>query len=173
MHPLHWSKWSEKWLTHPSTLRRAQAIARKASIPLERLPEIARSAVENDSHYGLPSSAIAGNKVLSTTKKTQNAIQSLLTMLGAIILTPTAAALLVKFTHFTPQIQRLTYLAGFAATLFVYLTVCNFVPVHKLRRILEQLRHKVQAEGLQLESWNAITVGLAPGAFPRTYEGHS
>jgi len=40
MHPMQWSKWSEKWLTHPSTLRRVQAIARKAAIPLERLPEM-------------------------------------------------------------------------------------------------------------------------------------
>ena len=173
MHPMHWSKWSEKWLTHPSTLRRAQAIARKAAIPPERLPEIARSAVQTDSHYAIPASAIAGNKILSTTKKTGNAMHALMVMLSAIILTPTAFALLVKFTHFSPLLQRVIYIAGFAAAVAAYLAVCNFLPVAKLRALIPQLKTKVQAEGVQPDAWNAVTVGLAPGPVPRTYEGHS
>jgi Zn-dependent protease with chaperone function len=173
MHPLHWGKWSEKWLTHPSTLRRAQAIARKASIPIERVPEIARTAVQTDSHYVLPASAIAGNKILSTTKKTGNALQALLAMLSAIILTPTAFALFVKFTHLSPPVQRLIYLGGFAAAVAAYLAVCNFLPVRKLRSLIPQLKAKVQSEGVQADAWNAVTVGLAPGPVPRTYEGHT
>jgi Zn-dependent protease with chaperone function len=173
MHPLHWGKWSEKWLTHPSTLRRAQAIARKASIPVERVPDIARTAVQTDSHYVLPASAIAGNKILSTTKKTGNALQALLAMLSAIILTPTAFALFVKFTHFSLPVQRLIYLGGFAAAVAAYLAVCNFLPVRKLRDLIPQLKTKVQAEGVQADAWNAVTVGLAPGPVPRTYEGHT
>jgi Zn-dependent protease with chaperone function len=173
MHPMHWSKWSEKWLTHPSTLRRAQAIARKAAIPFERLPEIARTAMQEDAHYVIPASAIAGNKILSTTKKTSNAVQALLAMLSAIILTPTAFALFVKFTHFSPPVQRLIYLGGFAAAVAAYLAVCNFFPVRKVRGLIPQLKAKVQAEGVQADAWNAVTVGLAPGPVPRTYEGHA
>jgi len=173
MHPLHWGKWSEQWLTHPSTLRRAQAIARKASIPIERVPEIARTAAQTDSHYVIPASAIAGNKILSTSKKTSNAVQALLAMLSAIILTPTAFALLVKLTHFSSPVQRLIYFGGFAAALAAYLAVCNFLPVRKVRGLIPQLKAKVQAEGVQTDAWNAVTVGLAPGPVPRTYEGHA
>ena len=173
MHPMQWSKWSEKWLTHPSTLRRAQAIARKAAIPLERLPEIARTAMQADSHYVIPSSAIAGNKILSTTKKTGNALEALLAMLSAIILTPTAFALFVKVTHFSSPVQRVIYFGGFAATVAAYLAVCNFLPIKKLRDLIPQLKTKVQAEGVQTDAWNAVTVGLAPGPVPRTYEGHT
>jgi len=173
MHPLNWSKWGEKWLTHPSTLRRAEAIARKASIPLERLPEIAQRAVETDTHYTIPASAIAGNKILSTTKKTGNAIRALVAMLGAIILTPTAFALLVKYTHFSGSMQRLIYVAGFAAAFGAYLTVGNFVPVRKYRGLVGPLKAKLQSEGVQADAWNGVMVGLAPGPVPRLYEGQS
>jgi len=142
-------------------LRRAEAIARKASIPIERVPEIARTAVQTDSHYVLPASAIAGNKILSTTKKTGNALQALLAMLSAIILTPTAFALFLKFTHFSLPVQRLIYLGGFAAAVAAYLAVCNFLPVRKLRGLIPQLKAKVQSEGVQTDAWNAVTVGLA------------
>jgi Zn-dependent protease with chaperone function len=173
MHPMHWSKWSEKWLTHPSTLRRAQAIARKASIPIERLPEIVRGAVQTDTHYVLPTSALAGNKILSTAKKSSNAMQALLAMLGAIILTPTAVALLIKFTHLSQPVQRLLYFAGLIAAVVAYLAVCNYIPVRKLRSLIPQLKAKVQSEGVQADAWNGVTVGLAPGTMPRTYEGQS
>jgi Zn-dependent protease with chaperone function len=173
MHPLNWSKWSEKWLTHPSTLRRAQAIARKAAIPFERLPEIAQRGMATDGHYTIPSSAIAGAKILSTTRKTSNAAQALVAMLSAIILTPTAVALFVKYTHFSGLTQQLIYVGGFFATMAVYLTVVNFVPARKLRGVVTQLKAKVQADGVPAEAWNAVTVGLAPGPVPRTYEGHA
>jgi Zn-dependent protease with chaperone function len=173
MHPLHWGKWSEKWLTHPSTLRRAQAVARKAAIPVERLPKIARAAVQTDAHYVVPASAIAGNKILSTSRKTGNAVQGLLAMLSAIILTPTAVALFIKFTHFSWPVQRLIYLGGLAAAVAAYFAARNFLPVGKLRELIPQLKAKVQAEGVQPDAWNAVTVGLAPGPVPRTYEGHT
>src|SRR5260221_10364699 len=94
-------------------------------------------------------------------------------MLSGIILTPTAFALFVKFTHFGLPVQRLVYLGGFAATVTAYLAVCNFLPVRKLRGLIPQLKAKVQAEGVQADAWNAVTVGLAPGPVPRTYEGHT
>ena len=173
MHPLNWGKWGEKWLTHPSTLRRAEAIARKAAIPLERLPEIAQRAVEADAHYTIPAAAIAGNKVLSTTKKSGNAAQALVAMLSAIILTPTAFALLVKYTHFSEPVRRWIYVGGFFAAFAAFLTVCNFLPARKLRGIVSQLKTKVLAEGVQADAWDGVTVGLAPGPVPRTYEGHT
>ena len=40
--PLSWSKWNGWLMTHPSTMRRAQAIARKAGIPPDRLAEVLR-----------------------------------------------------------------------------------------------------------------------------------
>jgi hypothetical protein len=70
-------------------------------------------------------------------------------------------------------VQRLLYLAGFAAAALAYLAVCNYIPVRKLRSLIPQLKAKVQTEGVQADAWNAVTVGLTPGAMPRTYEGQS
>jgi hypothetical protein len=86
MMPLHWTKWSEKWLTHPSSLRRAQAIARKAGIPIEQIPEIAGAAVAQSDHYILPATIAPGAKVLSTQTKQKTTIRATMAMLQALIL---------------------------------------------------------------------------------------
>jgi hypothetical protein len=140
---------------------------------LERLPEIAQRSVETDAHYKIPAAATAGNKVLSTTKKSGNAVQALVAMLSAIILTPTAVALLVKYTHFSAPVQRLIYLGGFVAALAAFLAVCNFLPARKLRDVVSQLKTKMLTEGVQADAWDGVPVGLAPGPVPRTYEGHT
>jgi Zn-dependent protease with chaperone function len=172
MHPMHWSKWSEKWLTHPSTLRRAQAIAKKAAIPLESLPEIARNALQDDAHYTIPPTALAGNKIHSSAKKGRTALSLALIMLSAMILTPTGFALLIKFNHFAAPIPGILYLLGALASAAAYLAVANFLPARKLGPLLAQLKTKVAGEGVQADAWNAVPVGLAPGPLPRSYEGH-
>src|SRR4029077_3350792 len=94
MMPLHWSKWSEKWLTHPSSLRRAQAIARKAGIPVEQIPEIASASIAQTDHYILPATVAPGAKILSTQKKIKSSVRATYVMLHAMILVPAAFALL-------------------------------------------------------------------------------
>lgn len=42
--PMQWGKLQGKFLTHPSTLLRARAIARSAGVPAERVPDILRAA---------------------------------------------------------------------------------------------------------------------------------
>ena len=172
MHPLQWSKWSEKWLTHPSTLRRAQAIAKKAKIPVERIPEIAQTAVQQDSRYAIPPSAIAGNKLHSSTKKMNDVRWITFTMLGAKLLIPTAFALLVKFVSMSPSSDRMAYLVGAIVTLAVYLLLFNIISTRRLRSIIPMLKSKLQTEGVQVEGWRGVPVALAPAAVPRTYEGH-
>jgi hypothetical protein len=130
---LQWSKWSEKWLTHRSTLRRAQAIAKKAKIPVERIPEIAQTAGQQDSHYAIPPSAIAGNKLHSSTKKMSDVRWITFTMLGAKLLIPTAFALLVKFVPMSPSSDRIPYLAGAIVTLAAYLLLFNVISTRRLR----------------------------------------
>jgi heat shock protein HtpX len=173
MHPLQWGRWSEKWLTHPSSLRRAQAIAKRAAIPLESLPQIAQSAMREDPHYEIPLTTLAGNKVLTTTKKMKSSVAVALAMLAAIILTPTAFALLVKYAGVAEPLSRILYIAGFLVSILAYLFVVNVAAGWRLRPLIPQLRAKAEQEGVQPAAWNAVPVGLAPGALPRTFEGHS
>jgi Zn-dependent protease with chaperone function len=51
--PLNWSKWDEKLLSHPSTVRRAARIAKKSGITAERLGELLNPHAEPDECYSL------------------------------------------------------------------------------------------------------------------------
>src|SRR4029077_5667388 len=65
--PLQWGKWNEKLLTHPSTVRRAEAIARVAQIPNSYVAQLLERSVQESAsqpaarepdvaeHYPLPS----------------------------------------------------------------------------------------------------------------------
>jgi Zn-dependent protease with chaperone function len=172
LHPLQWSKWSEKWLTHPSTLRRAQAIARRAGIPFERLAEIAQTAVSEDAHYAIPASAMSGNKLHSSTQKASDVRRIAFGVLGARLLIPAGFALIVKFVPMSPSSDRLVYFLGAIATFTAVLLLINFVSARRFALLVPQLKSKFEKEGIQVEGWSGTPVSLAPGALPRSYEGH-
>jgi hypothetical protein len=173
MMPLHWSKWSEKWLTHPSSLRRAQAIARKAGIPVEQIPEIARATVAEGDHYLLPPTVARGARVLSTQTRQKSSARATLAMLAAIIFVPAAFALLARNFAADPLLHLVLYSAGPVVALAVLLVASNFAPVTGLRELIVALKQKLQKENVQADAWGGIAVGFAPAAEPRIYELNS
>jgi heat shock protein HtpX len=173
MMPLHWSKWSEKWLTHPSSLRRAQAIARKVGIPLEQIHEIAAAEITPTDHYVLPATVASGAKVLSTQKKLKSSVRATFALLHAIILVPAGFALLARYCGAYPVLYRAFYLAGPVVAFLVYLVLGNLAPVSGLRELIVGLKAKLLREGMQADAWGGITVGFAPAASPRIYELNS
>jgi len=173
MLPIHWSNWSEKWLTHPSSLRRAQAIARKAFIPLERVPDIAQRAAAADDHYVLPETVTPGVKVHSTHTKQGGTLRVAFAMLALLIFTPAAFALLAnRFFQHSP-LRSILFLAGFAATFAMYYACANFLPPMRLPRLVASLKSKLAKEGVQADAWDGVFVGLSPAAAPRNYEQNS
>lgn len=173
MMPLHWSKWSEKWLTHPSSLRRAQAIARKAGIPVEQIPEIAGASVAPGDHYILPASVAPGAKVLSTQKKQKSTIRATMAMLEAMILVPVAFAWLARLYAADPLLHRTFYFLGPIAAIATYLVLANFAPMSGLRDLIVALKAKLLREGVQADAWGGVTVGFAPAPAPRIYENNT
>lgn len=173
MMPLHWSKWSEKWLTHPSSLRRAQAIARKAGIPVEQIPEIAGASVAQSNHYILPASVAPGAKVLSTQKKQKSTIRATMAMLEALILVSVAFAWLARLYAGDPVLHRTFYLVGPIAAIAAYVVLANFAPLSGLRELIVALKEKLQKDGVQANAWGGVTVGFAPASSPRIYEHNS
>jgi len=170
MMPLHWSNWSEKWLTHPSSLRRAQAIARKAGIPLEQIQEIAAASIARNDHYILPATVAPGAKILSTQKKLKSSVRATLAMLEAMILVPAAFAWLARYYAKDPVLHGTFYLAGPVAALATYLVLANFAPLSGLRELIVALKGKLLKEGVEADAWGGVTVGFAPAASPRIYE---
>ncbi len=173
MMPLHWSKWSEKWLTHPSSLRRAQAIARKAGIPVEQIQEIASASIAPTNHYILPSTVAPGAKILSTQKKLKSSVRATFAMLHAMILVPAAFAWLARFYAADPVLHRTFYLAGPVAAFLSYLVLANLASLTGLSELIVALKGKLQKEGVEANAWGGITIGFAPAASPRIYELNS
>jgi Zn-dependent protease with chaperone function len=170
MLPIHWSNWSEKWLTHPSSLRRAQAIARKAGIPLERVSDIAQTAAAADDHYVLPDTVAPGVKVHSTHAKQGGSLRVAFTMLALLIFTPAAFALLAnRFFHNSP-FRSVLFLAGIAATIAMYYASANFLPPMRLPKLVASLKAKLAKEGVLADAWDGVFVGFSPAAAPRNYE---
>jgi hypothetical protein len=170
MLPIHWSNWSEKWLTHPSSLRRAHAIARQAGIPMERVPDIAKTAAAADDHYVLPETVTPGVKVHSSHTKQGGTLRTAFTMLALLIFTPAAFALLTnRFFQHSP-LRSVLFLAGFAATFAMYYACANFLPPMTLPNLVVSLKSKLANEGIEADAWDGIFVGLSPAAAPRNYE---
>src|SRR5262249_19917058 len=68
--PMNWSKWDEKLLSHPSTLRRAARIARRSGITRERLSELLDPPAEPEECYSLA----AGSSAVQEVTIPQNAL---------------------------------------------------------------------------------------------------
>jgi Zn-dependent protease with chaperone function len=170
MLPIHWSNWSEKWLTHPSSLRRAQAIARKARIPMERIPDIAQTATPADDHYVLPETVAPGVKVHSTHKKQGGSLRVAFSMLAVLIFTPAAFAFVANHFFQNSPIRSVLFLAGFAATIAMYYACANFLPPMRLPSLVASLKTKLAKEGVLADAWDGVFVGFSPAAAPRSYE---
>ncbi len=170
MLPIHWSNWSEKWLTHPSSLRRAQAIARKAGIPMECISDIAQTAAAADDHYVLPDTVTPGVKVHSTHTKQGGSLRVAFTMLALLIFTPAAFALLANRFLLNSPFRGVLFLAGFVATIAVYYASANFLPPMRLPKLVASLKIKFAKEGIQADAWDGVFVGFSPAAAPRSYE---
>lgn len=173
MLPIHWSNWTEKWLTHPSSLRRAQAVARKAGIPSENVTALAQAASSDDGFYVLPATIAPGAKVLSSHVKQSGTLLVTYLMLATIIFTPAAFAILAAHSGPSVQLRIGIYLAGLAATFGMYYVYANFVPPMRLPKLVASLKTKFAKDGVLADAWDGVFVGFSPAAAPRVYEANT
>ena len=173
--PTQWSKLAEKFLTHPSTVRRAQAIARAAGIPREQLPHFLETAFapsslrvpEEDEQYSLPQGFVGQGKVFSTELKQRSYARASWAYLASLTLLP---ALFVWFVQTTGWLQSgwTIVLIGLLVTVAVLLALTNFLPFTGYEKLNRRLREKFEQEGVNPD--DGILVGFSPDAAPRIYE---
>jgi Zn-dependent protease with chaperone function len=170
LHPIHWSHWTEKWLTHPSSLRRAQAIARSANISADLIPEIAKRLSAVDDRYPLPASAAAGAKVHSSHRKQAGIRRNSYLLVAALVLPSCVFAFAA--THL-PSAQLLSialYGLGFFATIGAYLLLANYGSVMGNRKLVPDLKRKLAQQRISAEAWDGIFIGFSPSNVPKIYE---
>lgn len=174
--PVHWGRWHEKMLTHPSTVRRAQAIARRAGMPVERVPKILETALamsgrsaDASERYALPQNTQSSDKIFSTEFKRRTYWRAYLPILGAMTILPAIVVWGIRLLAL-PMQGWFVLGASFLPAAFLCLVVANFAPSIGYQAIQQQLRRKIENEGAPQVTSNALFVGLSPGPNPRLYE---
>src|SRR5499433_2474229 len=163
--PLEWSKWSEKSMTHPSTVRRARAIGRAAEMSEERVNELLAAPYlaasgSADEHYLAPRS-ITNPKVFSSEFKRQIAVRAFLAFAALAIVLPSA---LLRVLSELPwpvggwqAFAMALMLCLIAAILFV-----NRAPFLGYGGLCRRLRERLASEKVPVDHADVLLVGLAP-----------
>lgn len=171
MMPLHWSNWREKWLTHPSGMRRARAIAKKAGISFEEIPAIARDGAAETQNYAIPATAGPGARVHSTHRNKSLSLKLSFALVGLFAFVPSLCCLAAM--HFASPVNWILFAAAIPATLLGFLLFSNYVPRFIRSNVVASLNKKLAGQGIDAKSWSGVFVGFAPAAAPRLYEGNA
>jgi Zn-dependent protease with chaperone function len=175
--PIQWGKWTDKTMTHPSTTRRAEAIAKATGYPVERVPLVLAAALaipaasESDpsDYYALPDSVQGGAKIFSTEFKRRIYWQSYLASLAVTTVVPAAVVRAIDALGWPPR-GWLTFCAAFLITASVWLARENYLSVAGQGRMRKQLRWKFEHQGIQPGISKGVFVGFSPGASVRVYD---
>jgi Zn-dependent protease with chaperone function len=183
--PLHWNRWSEKFLTHPSTLRRAQAIARLANLSNERVAQLLAEPVPSSGHlqiasdtslfYLLATSGGIAQKVFSTEFKQSVSLRSYLLLFAVVAALP---ALLLRICDLLNLFNSefLAFVLSLLISVALLLVLLNFLPFLGASRLASRMLARAETEGVippeLLRGDAALLVGLSPGPAPRIFEGN-
>jgi Zn-dependent protease with chaperone function len=183
--PLHWNRWSEKFLTHPSTLRRAQAIAGLANLSNERVAQLLAEPLPSSGHlqiasdaslfYPLATSGNIAQKVFSTEFKQSISLGSYLLLFAVVAALP---ALLLRFCDLLNlfHCEFLAFVLSLLISVALLLVLLNFLPFLGASRLASRMLSRAEMEGVippeLLRGDAALLVGLSPGPAPRIFEGN-
>ena len=169
--PMHWGRWDESMLTHPSTRRRALAIGARAGLPRERIEALLRGARSGDDHYEMPSLAPDRSKVFSSLFKAFTSLRIAWILLGLCTLGPAALIATAGVLDLGAR-----YRGPLDGVLFALTVALSFIAIDRLAAqpyptLRKRLLQRHAGQGLDPERADAIFAGLAPDPRPRIYEG--
>lgn len=171
--PIHWGKADERLLTHPSTLRRIERIAKTNAMPGSHLSELLRqSAAPPLEVYAIPATALPKGKVFSTRFKTTQAMRVAWIILLATAAIPAAFGYFAQSAQLAGSRLWMVYGAGFATMIGAALALTNFLPASRLEALEELLRTKLETRGALSPCAGGSFVSLSPDGGPRIYEGN-
>jgi len=169
--PIHWGKLLGKLLTHPSTLQRAQTLARQGGIPEERLTQILNSPEEPVDHYPVPPTSALEGKVFSTTFRANWAFRHGWAFTAIYTFTPAFVAFIA--IHVRLPVPLWCVLAvGVVATLLLTAWMGNVGPAGDGRTLKKRVLERLSSQGMAPDAWGGVFVGFSPYPFPRVYDGN-
>jgi Zn-dependent protease with chaperone function len=183
--PIQWGKVTGTLLTHPTTLKRVEHLAKVGKVPAERLQELlAHHAQEEqerragltvpqgsgvtsgDEHYAVPSSA---KSVVSTMAAMRRTTNHQWVLFGANALPPAMVAWIIHRLGLQGQAALVAYIAGALLIVAGYALLGLHFSLRGGGEIRGQFAAKFDAEGIQIRGRNAMVAGFAPGGGLRIY----
>jgi heat shock protein HtpX len=183
--PLQWDKWSEKLLTHPSTVRRAHAIARMANLSNDRVAQLLQGSAHSSSSlqapvdasqfYPIPTPGSCAQKVFSTEFKQSQTFRAYLLVFALVVALPAlllraSDALNLFSSGFAP------FMVSFLISVAAFLSLLNFLPFLGTSRLARLMLSRAETDGVVpreiIRSGQATLVGLSPGPSPRIFDGN-
>ena len=178
--PIRWGKTSEGWLTHPSTVKRAERIAALGGLAPERLQQILQQyEAESASRAPLAVPAIEDRYAVPTAsdpERIRSAARDRVSrklrawaLLVLHVLPLTAFSLVVLRRHLDGWVAAGAYATGMAVTTAVVVLAGVWLGsmgrAGRKRRLLKRFAN----ENLPVGREGDILVGFAPEAYPRIY----
>lgn len=171
--PIHWGKVNDKLLTHPSTFRRIEKLARLGAIPAARIPRLLEDSVAPPSDaYALPSTVAPTGKIFSSRFKSRRGVTNVWINRVALAVSPALVALAAKLMGLRSPALWIAYAAGLLLTSGVVLAVADFLPLRGHAELGKRIREKICRAGASSELGSGLFVGLAPDPSPRIYESN-
>jgi Zn-dependent protease with chaperone function len=170
MMPTQWSHWREKWLTHPSTVRRANAIAGQAGIPLQQVPQIALQGAAEAPAYAIPATAAPGAKLHTSQRTRAIALKLGFALIALFAFIPSLFSFAA--VHSTAPVNWLLFASAPLAALAAFLFISNYSVRLTRGNIVPSLRQKFADQGIQADSWSGVFVNFSPAAMPLLYDGN-
>ena len=179
--PLHWGKGTGASLTHPSTLKRIQRIAKQAGISNAQVQElIGRYSTDKLSHVEVASIAEqhkvgehygqAAENVVShkTVTRTQNIF---FTLIALMVVPPAVTEFAVEHLHLSGPILLTVLGLGLIFITGIYFLAMKMLPLRGLARQKVKSLEAIEKGGMNIRELETCMVGFAPGPAPRVYLG--
>lgn len=168
---ISWGNWDERLSTHPSTLRRAKAIAYRHRIDDERVRQLLETPASRDESegYAVPDEAASADIVYTTEFRTQKALVITLLVMLTLSTAPLLWGRFVRSSGLPPS----ALWAGLVLMPLVLLAVVNYASLLGYGKMKKGMRQKASRAGFVPGDGPCWFVGLSPEEHPRIYEGHT
>jgi Zn-dependent protease with chaperone function len=178
--PIQWGRTSGSLLTHPSTMKRVERIAKIGQVSPERLQQIVaqcqQSTVSLNTDVNTAATedtfseqSMPANRVVTTAKASQAAINKLWVLLFFHVAPALSIGYLVGRFHLEGQTLLAAYTAGGVLCVAIYGAVIRWTAMWERSGLQREFQAKLLANGLATSGESAWFVAFSPDALPRFY----
>lgn len=176
--PMRWSFLEELFSTHPSTIRRCEALAARFNIPRERLEQLlAGEGIVDDTpsedRFELPAATLSPDRLFTSQVKGRAIFALFWTYFLSALGFSLGTALVVRLTGLEGGPAWAAYLAGLVLATAVTAVLVDRLSLLGYAEVGRKLAARLDSEGLSPAALGAAFAGFAPHGDIRLYEGHT